>query len=186
MEIMKKLRKREVTGHIKNAIIGIGGDKARKSRWMAKLDEVVDVGLRFPNYGAEVLYRQACSVAGLAPRPWDSLTIKERMGFLALRALLNAYTDLIEDEAEVKPEVSKRPDSRPKNSGLDRAGADSDEDDPRARFGSLPTPAQVKAAKKKRADAAKKKAAAAAKKKAAAAKRKAPAAKKKPAAKPKK
>lgn len=134
MGLIKRIKKKAMVASIKSALIGIGGASAAKSKWIGKLDDIIDVALRFPDYGADVLYGQACAVSGLNRKDWDDLSIKERLGFLAVRALVDAYKDLVEDENAPKPVKSERPKNRPKNSGLDRASADDDENDPRARY----------------------------------------------------
>ena len=93
-------------------------------------EHMFGVAERFPGYGPEVLYREACARAQHEPENWADLPEDGQMFYTGLRHLVTGIVPMIQE-----PEPAPAPETAAaRNPGLERVSDDDDDDRPGARF----------------------------------------------------
>ena len=127
------MNRQQAIDHARKVIVAVGGDKAKKSKWMAEFDQLYGIVERFPHYPPAVLYSEACARAGTKPVDWPQLDEQVRVAFHVLKALAVALEPLIVTGKPAPGAHFRNRRAGAMNRAAGRVADDDGDDDPRAR-----------------------------------------------------
>ncbi|MDH3741588.1 MAG: hypothetical protein OER56_08325 [Hyphomicrobiales bacterium] len=107
-------------------------DEIEDGRIKGKFRYLCKIAVRFPDYSAEILYREACVQCRFDPLvPWGELSARSRLAF----QMLQVFAPIVARYVEIE-DVPKKPAKPRKGSikrSMERVSDDDDDMDPRAR-----------------------------------------------------